>query len=368
MNFLGLRLFSATMEILIPTASVLCMILMLIGEIIPQPPERLRGYFRWSLPERIETFKIYEESSRKALGDLNDYSSEMNITIPLFTDRTTNSSNVTLGSTPSLCVGILTSRRLNSNKSYLVQLVGSLVARMDIPPQEDVYMHVFNVDTEPEKHTEVEWISNFLPVTNLKARHKLANGFNLTVKQQEALDYASAFRIFGKMGCKNSLMLEDDAFASENWMDQVRDALNQLSQQPDWFLVRMYATRNFARVPRGAQKLYTYDQGYGTVAVLLNGNYVDVFATALESHVIDSLNGKVEFLPKDAYMSVHSRENKMPLQTFEPVVFQHTGIHSTVNNDRHLSTSVPLYMSARNFKSEGKPVIFHPHVSAHTPP
>jgi len=83
------------------------------------------------------------------------------------------------------------------------------------------------------------------------------------------------------------------------------------------------------------------------------------FANALERHVIDTLDDVSKFLPKDALLSAYSRDSRVPALTFEPVVFQHTGIHSTVN-DRTLNKDFPLYMSARNFPSEGLPVVFYP--------
>lgn len=345
------------MATLLASAALLSIFVMFLGELTPLAPERLRGQFSWSLEERIHTFQMYETSARNALNQIKKHALDANVTFPLFPNRSNDAELV--GSPPSLCVGILTARRIKSDKSYLLQLVGSMSARMNIP-SDDAYLHVFNVDLNPVEHKEAAEISDIMPVTVLKARHKDAEGFKLTLKQQEALDYAEGLRIFGKMGCENSLMIEDDAFASDNWIDQTKDALNQLRQQSDWFLVKMYGTRDYARMPRGKQRLYQYDQGYGTVAVLFNGKHTESFISALENNVFESLRGDAEFLPKDVFMSRFSRQKQWPIQTFEPVVFQHTGIHSAVSNARSLSADFPQYMSARNFVSEGVAVTFDP--------
>jgi hypothetical protein len=332
-----------------PSSTMLSFIILLMGEWLPPSPENLRGTLLWSYDERVETFAMYEESSKKALRDVREYITKMNVKLPLYEDRSKASEHGQPA--PLVCVGILTARRIGSERSYLLQLVGSLLARMDLLAPDDFYIHIFNVDKEPEQHTEVYEISDLLPVSIIKLTH--ASGLN--AKQVESLDYAEALRLFGKIGCQNQLMLEDDAFASDKWTSQVREALNQLEGIPDWFLVRLYTSRSTARTPRGDQQLYFYDPKYGGVACLINGRYTYQFASALEQQVLDNK----ELIPKDLYMSVFGSEIELPIMSFEPVVFQHTGLHSTVNK-RNLSSHFPPYMCARNFVSENQPVVFCP--------
>jgi len=323
------------------------MILLYMGELIPTAPERLRGtLFSWSFEERKQTFDMYESTSKTSLDYLRKFLGSQG---PLF---------AVPESSPHLCVGILTAQRRQSGKAYLVQLVGSLLTRMHLPSP-NTYMHVFNVDPNPESHTEVSKVSDLLPVSILKGSHASTKDKSLTVKQQEALDYVAAMRYFDSLHCQHSLLLEDDAFASDRWVEQIQDALRQVQDTfQNWLFVRLYMTRVFARVPRGPQRIYKYDH-YGTVAVLFSGRRMMEFANALERHVIDTLDDVSKFLPKDALLSVYSRDFHIPALTFEPVVFQHTGIHSTVN-DRTLNKDFPPYMSARNFPSEGLPVVFNP--------
>jgi len=319
------------------------------GDLLPSAPERLRGtLFSWSFQERELTFAMYQQSAVNSLKLLKDIIDKSGHTQTLLSDSTPQSP-------AELCVGILTARRQGSQTAYLTQLVGSLVTRMDLP-QADVSIHVFNVDANPSEHVELKNVPSFISVSNIKAPAPLSREQGkLDPKFQEILDYAAVLRKLEAAGCRSSLLLEDDALAGESWKDQVEESLRQVrSQYSKWLFVRLYAPRDFARVPRGQQRLYNY-KTYSTVAVLFNGKETSRMADEFEKHIEEVLQGKAIFKPKDALLNAYSEGSGFPSLSFEPVVFQHTGIHSTVCK-RDLEKGYPLYMSARNFKSEGSPV------------
>jgi hypothetical protein len=324
-------------------------VIILIGDLVPSAPERLRGTtFTWSFYERSQTFAMYHQSAVNSLNSLKEIIDKSGHTQALLSDPTPQSP-------AELCLGILTARRHGSQKSYLTQLLGSLVTRMDLP-QHDVSIHVFNVDANPSEHIEVKNVPSFIPVSNIKAPASFKGEEKvLDPKFQEILDYAAVLRKLEAAGCRSSLLVEDDALAAESWKDQVEEALRQVrSQYSKWLFVRLYAPRDYARVPRGQQRLYNY-KTYSTVAVLFNGEETSRMADTFEKHIEEVLQGKAIFKPKDALLNAFSEGSGFPSLSFEPVVFQHTGIHSTVCK-RDLEKGFPLYMSARNFKSEGSPI------------
>jgi hypothetical protein len=231
---------------------------------------------------------------------------------------------------------------------------------MDLPDK-DVYFHVFNVDSSPEFHSEVDRVSDLIPVTRVKGTRAFVRpGMKLLAKEQEALDYADAFRILKTAKCKDILMLEDDAFPSENWLSETRQALKELASKPRWFLTRLFAISRTARKDEGPKRLTSFNPGYNTVAVLVNGEYAGLFADRLDAQVEASLNGQVYFEAKDLFISKFSYEEALSIHAVEPVVFQHTGLYSSLGS-RNINPTDRCTpgMSARHFDSEYKPVVFN---------
>ena len=344
-----------------PTAiitTLAAILLLFLGDRFPEYPERLRGFYPPLIGERMEAIKMYNMTAASALRDLREALNSNNVTLPIFRDRVGLKSD--LLEPVSLCVGILTARRGASPVSYLTQLVSSLLVRMDIPDK-DVYFHVFNVDAAPDAHKEIEHVSDLIPVTRVKASRAFVKpGMKLQVKEQEALDYADAFRIFKTAKCSNILMLEDDAFPSENWLSETRQALRELASKPRWFITRLYTKSRKARKEDGPKRLTSFNPGYNTVAVLVNGEFAGLFADRLDAEVEASLNGKVYFEAKDLYISKFSYEEALSIHAVEPVIFQHTGFYSSLGSRKIIPTDrCTRGMTALHFDSEYKPVVFN---------
>ena len=339
-------------------AVCLTVVVLFIGETLTPGPENLRGFYEPQIGERLKVNDMYYQSAMSAFSMFRDAIKRKDAPLPLFNDRSFAENRPSYPT--ELCVGIITARRISSPYSYLKQSVSSLLVRMNLPDPR-VYIHVFNVDSSPQLHSEISDINDLVPVSNLKARKPAAiYDTHIPSKFQEALDYGETFRTMKRMMCSNILILEDDAIASENWVERTREALKQLRAQPDWFLVRLYAVRKTIRIPKGLEGITNFDQGYGTVAVMINGDHVDEFADSMDRAVVASIKDDIYFEAKDLFISDFKRSSGLPVQAFEPAVFQHTGTYSSLvvrNLDPDAKINRGMY--ARNFVSEKVPITFN---------
>jgi hypothetical protein len=307
-------------------------------------------------PPGLEKFFDYDSSSKLAILDITRFMYQRNIPSPLFENVIAPFREYR--PKKRICVTITTARRQNTPLSYLAQTVAALITRMKMQSSgSKVSIHVFNVDNEPEKHDDVDLIRHLVPVTSLKARRNVRYP-----KQQESLDFTYLLRLLSASSCEYAILLEDDALADENWLDLVEYAISRLKRR-DWFVVKLYSARPeylFAQRPG----ITNYDQGYNTVAMLLNKEYMTELADALDAHMNECLMRSIDSdkcSPKDIFIEDFAAMKRLKMQAFEPVIFQHTGVYSSVSK-REISSrfTIDWGMESMSFKSEKVPIVFDP--------
>ncbi len=323
---------------------------MMMGENVPSPKEkRIRGDHPFMTDEHLSVFKMYDETAAKAYSEMKEWLESQG-------DLFLNS-----GEEKKLCVGIITARRVNSVVLYLRQIVTALLVRMRVP-NPDVYVHIYNVDDRPEKHTEIDLFRNWFNVTNVKAP-KPNFGSNLFTSQiQESLDYSIIIRDLVTKGCRNALLLEDDALPNENWFEETLNALEFLESRKkysDWFIVKLFVARWRGFYPKPPPRITSYDQGFNTVAVLMNGEHMKKFADEMDEAAFSYLKNTGPFFEaKDIFMGQYKRRTGLPIESLEPGPFQHTGLSSS-RGARNIR-SFAWYMGSKNFQAENKPIVFDP--------
>lgn len=90
----------------------------------------------------------------------------------------------------------------------------------------------------------------------------------------------------------------------------------------------------------------------------MNGDHMRKFADDMDTAALAYLNGGSFFEAKDIFMGKFKRDTGLPIESFEPGPFQHTGLYSSrgARNIRNFA----WYMASKNFESENKPVLFDP--------
>ena len=313
-----------------------------------------------TFPEYLRPYALYDITGKRALLDLRSVLRSKRMNLPLFPNRLEGSTPTT---PPKICLSIATARRKGAPFSYLVQAVSALLNRMNYAKyKEDVYIHVFNVDSEPEKHEEVELIRDLVPVTNLKVPIPPNGDFPIQPHYHENMDTARIIREFHRIGCEYPILIEDDALATTNWVDSVMDMIQDLNKHPnvDWFAVRLFVARSF--YPKLQRRgLNSYDPLFNMVAVLLNRKHMLPFAAAMEEKVRLTMQAKNHelHLPKDLVMDKYKTTNGLRVLAYEPVIFQHTGVYSSVSNRTIDEASVNTWiMFSKYFEAAGEPIQF----------
>lgn len=314
-------------------------------------------------PEYLEKYFMYDSTAKEALFDVNAWLYENKYPLPLFEDRL--AADYKNPKSPKICVSVTSARRQGSPFSYVVQAVSSLINRMNFKAhKEDVYIHVFNVDTEPDLHTDIEMIKNVVPVTKIKApAASSVGGFPIQAHYHENLDNAQIMRHLHAIGCQYPILIEDDAMAEENWVESTLFAIEQLKtrENPDtWFVIKLFVARSFYPQLK-TRGINSYDPQFNTVALMINRGEMLKFAEALENMVTQTIakGDHSLHLPKDLFLDAYSKKHHLSVEAFEPVIFQHTGIYSSVAKREIDKESVNSWiMFSKYFESEGKPIRF----------
>ena len=324
-----------------------------------------------NFPDHLDEYVMYDLSAKNALLEMHQWLHAHEYPIPLFTDKFQETlSRDSQG--PKVCVAITTANRPHAPFSYLIQTLSALLNRMNYAKYKDeVYIHVFNVDEG--EHEEVKVASQFVPVTNLKVTESIRK--KLPRKYQENLDNADVLRRMHSLNCQYPLFIEDDALAKENWMDSVMLAIRQTEQYQfegkaiapilanPWLMVKLYCAREESPHLAPKEGVNTgYFQRWNTVAMMFNQEYVLNVSNHLEGVVQNAITREKFDLPiaKDEDIDNWRRKTGLTGMCFEPVIFQHTGVFSSVVDRFPDRNSVNLwYMKSKFFKSEKKPVLFN---------
>ena len=323
-----------------------------------------------NLPQYLSEHKLYDTSSKQALIELATWLFEHDVPVPLFNDRVNGDSDSLNSAKPKVCVSIASTKRPGSPFSSLIQAVSSILNRMNFHKYKDnVYIHVFNMDNDPEENLEADIVSYFVPVSDAKVPISAPDKFPVKPHYRENLDNAYIVRTLHEIGCEYPILLEDDSLATTDWMDAVSLAIDQLKNYgPDsWFMVRLFTARPYYP-PLLSRGINDYDPLFNMVACLLNRKYMVAFSDELEKTVSQTLSEKNHdiHLPKDGIAHEFSRSHNLKMLAYEPVIFQHTGLFSSVSDrtvDGNLASN--WIMFSQYFDAKGQPVVFDPRLWVH---
>ena len=319
------------------------------------------------VPEFMEEHFMYDLSAKRALIDLYKFVDEKKIQLPIFEDRVMklDSEKSVSKDGPLICLGITTARRQNSPISYLIQGVSAILNRMNYKLHKDkVYIHVFNVDADPGNHEDIDLVRPLLPVTNVKAEIPVfSSTFKVHSLHHENMDYAMSLRILNKIGCQYPVMVEDDSVATVDWVEAILMAIDQLSRRPvknDWLVVKFYTAREeySDKYERGISE---YDMGWNSVCNLINKEYILNVAEELESTTLNAVRNEDDslFIIKDHTINKCAVRLHLKFLAFEPVIFQHTGIFSSVRARSLDKEAVTRWdMASKRFDGAGHPINF----------
>jgi len=316
------------------------------------------GKFFPGVPDYLQSYYLYNASAGVALEDFNSWVNANGVSVPLFEDRM----NMTNATPPKICVSIITAHRKGSPFKYIVQSTMSLLMRMDYRKNKDsVYIHVFNVDADPSHHSDVDHIRHLVPVTNIKGViEESGSGFQVETKAHESADTAAIMRLIEKMGCEYPIFIEDDALATEGWVDSVNLAIEELKHQEEWMAIKLFSARQ-EYPPLSRKGITNYDQGFNMVATLFNPKFLVEFAERMEDNVRECVRKEdiSAHTPKDLLLQEMASSHGSSIKSFEPCIFQHTGVYSSVI-ERSVSENAvhEWYLSTKYFESEGKPIVF----------
>jgi hypothetical protein len=97
------------------------------------------------------------------------------------------------------------------------------------------------------------------------------------------------------------------------------------------------------------------------VAMMLNRRHMLAFADAMEEKVkvtMEARNHELH-LPKDLVMDQYKTNNRLKVLAYEPVIFQHTCVYSSVSKRTVDESSVNTWiMFSKYFEAAGEPVRF----------
>jgi hypothetical protein len=334
------------------------------GAVIVALEDRISTTSSITAPDYMKEYFMYDITAKRALVDLYKHLIEHKVDFPIFEDRL-NSNSAREDDGPLICLAITTARRRYSPISYLVQAVSAILNRMNYKKYKDkVYVHVFNVDPDPEQHEDVDLIRTILPVTDVKAPIASIDGdFEIHSLHHENMDYALILRLLNSIGCQYPIMVEDDSLATLDWVESILLAIRQLSEREtrnDWLVLKLYTARQeySDKYERGVSE---YDMGWNSVANMINREYLLNIADELETTTLDAVRHQDDswFVIKDHTINKCAKRLNVSFLAFEPVIFQHTGIFSSVRERALDREAVNRWdMTSKRFDGAGYPIQF----------
>ena len=319
-------------------------------------PDELSAY---QFPDYLMKYALYDSSGKRALLDLQNWLFENKRPVPLFEDMFLPINPPSYK--PRVCLGIISANRDGSPFSYLIQTVSALLNRMKFAQNHHhVYIHVFNVASPPSKNREANVISQFVPVTNLKDG---STSQSYTRRQQENLDYAEILKRMNSLPCGDIILIEDDALPRNNWVDSVMLAVRQMElyeHKDQWLTVKLFCARKppLPDITNEGVNPY-YFARWNAVAQLINKRHIMSLADYLIDIVEQSLNDSTVVIAKDENINTWRETHGLQGMCYEPVIFQHTGVISSIQERLPDRDSVEeWYMSSKQFPSESQPILF----------
>ncbi len=300
-------------------------------------------------PAKLRKFATYDISAKQAMIDLTIHLRENNISLPLIKafDRER--------SAPEICVAILTINRPTTKLSFITQSLSALLNRISKPDFERIYMHVFNVDREPESHTKLDLIRHLVPVTDLPM-HKDERD---SVKKYNR-DLAEVLRIVNTWErCQHPLILEEDALATLNWDREIDLAIEQIEAKyssTNWLMAKLFTCRVNPPSRLATYGINSYFHEYMSQALFINKVYLAEWA-----EYVDRAGMSDELEPVDHCIANFKEKKELQVPSFEPVIFQHVGISSGLGHKTYDETTDEFswWFESKFFLAEGEPIVFN---------
>jgi hypothetical protein len=163
--------------------------------------------------------------------------------------------------------------------------------------------------------------------------------------------------------CGDVVIIEDDALPRKEWTDSVMYAAKQMElydQKDRWLTVKLFCARKppLPEISREGVNPY-YFARWNTVALMINKMYIINVAEYLIDVVERSQTDSTVAVAKDENLNTWRENQGLQGMCYEPVIFQHTGVISSVNEripDREVVEE--WYMSNKQFPSEAEPIMF----------
>lgn len=153
--------------------------------------------------------------------------------------------------TTKYCLGISTKKRIGDTK-YLVTTLAALLSRYSdkisiLEAEKIARIVIFNHDMEPDQHFDAVEMSKFFKVINTK--DDLGKCSDSEFNRRLLCDMTISMRVLKESGCEHVLLLEDDALASNNWLDHVNEIIDICSsgelKYRGWAMVKLFFQPNY---------------------------------------------------------------------------------------------------------------------------
>ncbi|KAI3064685.1 CAZyme family GT109 [Aspergillus niger] len=157
------------------------------------------------------------------------------------------------GSTPSVCIAMVTVRR--DSDHYFEASVGSLLEGLDERERQALYLSILFADTDPRVHPswDQKWVGRLVDsadsynVTEGQLQHLQDLEKEKNFYEKGVFDYIYALRACQEVNAPYTIIFEDDIIVATGWFSKTLKALSDISQrnqQPrnSWIYLRLFYT------------------------------------------------------------------------------------------------------------------------------
>ncbi len=182
----------------------------LLSKLIDLLSEKKREVYDLDQPKYMDMHRMYDTSAKQAMIEFLMFlvtdPGGQTIELPLWKNRREQPTDEING--PKMCIAVASARRNNSILTCVVQALSAILNRMQFQrDKQDVYLHVFNVETEQEAHKDADLVRELVPVTNVKIPLHQEGEFpkqhyeNLIMQRllDRSIESDVSFRSFSKM-------------------------------------------------------------------------------------------------------------------------------------------------------------------------
>ena len=153
-------------------------------------------YYAKNDADFLLTFDAYQNQSFAALKRLQAWLESNGVEKPLFNRKRLYTDN----GDPTVCVGIMTMRRVGS-RFYTIQTVTSLLTRVKLKYQDRIVITLINVNKNKTLHEDLVLLDNLIELIHIDKPNKTHNYANALYfpKAKELHDYARVMEFYFKV-------------------------------------------------------------------------------------------------------------------------------------------------------------------------